>query len=152
MKRTIHALSAAAAVVAAARIVDHLLAPSFEHRVVLITGGSRGLGLALARRFAREGARLALVAGNVEVLEHARRELLDLGAEVHIIAADLTHKDEALRTVEEVVRRFGGLDVLVNNAGVIQVGPMEAMTLEDAIDNPPAGQDTTLQDRSLRKG
>ncbi|HZU41330.1 MAG TPA: SDR family oxidoreductase [Terriglobales bacterium] len=98
---------------------------------ILITGGSRGLGLVLAREFAKQGARIAICARNAAALERARLDLARLAHEVHAIPCDITSKievDEMVRTVRE---KLGSIDVLVNNAGVIAVGPMETMTIED---------------------
>jgi NAD(P)-dependent dehydrogenase (short-subunit alcohol dehydrogenase family) len=113
------------------KLSDQILRPKFENRIVVITGGSRGLGLALARRFAREGARLALIARTEDDLATARRELVEMGADVLTIAADLTSEPEAERAIIRVVDHFGGVDVLVNNAGMIQVGPFDVMTDQD---------------------
>ena len=90
---------------------------------VLITGGSKGIGLACARGFIAEGARVTLVSRTVETLQSAQRELqgVALGAAVNIIAADLRDAAEAERMVEAVERDFGPVDVLVNSAGIIQV-------------------------------
>lgn len=109
------------------------LRPRFEFRnkTVLITGGSRGLGLEMARLFAREGARLALVARNASTLETARVELEKSGCTVLTIPCDVRKQDDMQSAVRETIRHFGGLDVLINNAGVIQVGPSEEMTLKD---------------------
>lgn len=100
-------------------------------RVVVITGGSRGLGLQLARDFAGLGCRLALCARTGEDLDHARRELKAAGAHVMTAECDVRDRDEVNRFVESVIDRFGQIDVLVNNAGVIQVGPVESMKIED---------------------
>jgi short-subunit dehydrogenase len=101
-------------------------------RVVLITGGSRGLGLVMAREFAREGARLALCARDANELERARADLVGRGAtQVLTVPCDVTDRaqvDEMIRIVRDHYER---IDVVVNNAGVIQVGPVEVMTLED---------------------
>jgi len=93
-------------------------------KVVVITGGSRGLGLALAEEFGRRGAQLVLAARNEDQLAEARRQLLDRGVvrssdDVLIVAADLRQPEEASRLIEEATRRFGRVDVLINNAGVI---------------------------------
>jgi NAD(P)-dependent dehydrogenase (short-subunit alcohol dehydrogenase family) len=100
-------------------------------KVVLITGGSRGLGLVLAREFAKEGSRLVICARDKEELERARDDLESRSTQVLPITCDVSKRSE----VEEMIARshdhYGRIDVLVNNAGVIEVGPLEVMTLED---------------------
>jgi NAD(P)-dependent dehydrogenase (short-subunit alcohol dehydrogenase family) len=100
-------------------------------KVVLITGGSRGLGLAMAREFARHGARLALAARDRDELQQAVTELQAAGVEVLAVPCDVTVRDQVMRMVESVTSHYGVVDVLVNNAGVIEVAPMEVMTLDD---------------------
>jgi short-subunit dehydrogenase len=100
-------------------------------KVVLITGGSRGLGLVLAREFAARGAKLALCARSADKLEIARQELDNTGAQIMIRPADLTNQHEVKAVIDEVVRHYGRIDVLVNNAGIIQVGPAENMEIAD---------------------
>jgi NAD(P)-dependent dehydrogenase (short-subunit alcohol dehydrogenase family) len=100
-------------------------------RVVLVTGGSRGLGLALAREFGRRGARVAICARDVSTLERARHDLADRGIHVVALAEDVGDPARVDAAVAGVRERLGPVDVLVNNAGVIQVGPMETMTRED---------------------
>src|SRR5256885_5272487 len=100
-------------------------------KTVLVTGGSRGLGLVLAREFAEEGANVAICARDPMELERARRDLEGRGARVFAFPCDVTERAQVKELVEVVTRHFGGVDVLVNNAGVIQVGPVEVMTLED---------------------
>lgn len=114
-----------------ARAVRQLSLPSFSNRVVLITGGSRGLGLAMARRLARENAMLSLVARTGEDLEEVRKELREAGTNPLILSADLSRKEEAERVVRETVEHFGSVHVLIHNAGVIQVGPIDQMDDED---------------------
>jgi len=104
-------------------------------KVVVITGGSRGLGLALAEEFGRRGAQLVLNARNEGQLAEARRLLVDRGAvpsaeDVLIVPADLRNPEDASRLIDEATRRFGRVDVLINNAGVITVGPIENQSLE----------------------
>jgi NAD(P)-dependent dehydrogenase (short-subunit alcohol dehydrogenase family) len=99
-------------------------------QVVLITGGSRGLGLALAERYGRSGAKLILAARDVEELIGARQTLLDREAiqspdDVLLIPADLTDASQATMLVDHAVSHFGRIDVLINNAGIIEVGPVE---------------------------
>lgn len=100
-------------------------------KTVLITGGSRGLGLVLAREFADEGASVAICARDPSELERARTDLAARGAKVLAFPCDVTDRAQVKELVEVVTDHFGGIDVLVNNAGVIQVGPLEVMTLED---------------------
>jgi len=103
----------------------------FKDKVVLVTGGSRGLGLQIAREFAREGAIVCICARDREELERAQVELERYGGEVLAITCDLTVKEDVDRMVAEISRQVGAIDVLVNNAGVIQVGPLDSMKLED---------------------
>lgn len=103
----------------------------FAGKVVVITGASRGLGLVLARQFAREGARIALVARHESPLDRALMELLSMGADAHGVVCDVRNRESVDAAVAAIVARFGGIDVLVNNAGVIQVGPLENMQEED---------------------
>jgi NAD(P)-dependent dehydrogenase (short-subunit alcohol dehydrogenase family) len=103
----------------------------FAGRSVVITGGSRGLGLLLARRFAEEGARLTLLARDPAELARAAGELRENGATVTTSVCDVRDQGDVERAVREVVERHGGVDVLVNNAGIIQVGPFDHMDLSD---------------------
>ncbi|HEY2233316.1 MAG TPA: SDR family NAD(P)-dependent oxidoreductase [Candidatus Angelobacter sp.] len=109
-----------------------------EHRLrelrgktVLITGGSRGLGLALAEEFAQFGAKIAICARDEQELARARQQLEDLGAVVCAVRCDVTKPEEVDNLISSVTRHMGGIDVLVNNAGVISVGPILSQKLED---------------------
>jgi len=99
--------------------------------VVLVTGGSRGLGLVLCRELARRGARIVLCARDEEELERARKDLESRGAEVLPVTCDVRIPAGAERLVADAAAHFGGLDVLINNAGIIQVGPYQSMSLND---------------------
>ncbi len=103
--------------------------------VVVITGGSRGLGLAIATRFAEDPVRLVLAARHLEELQQAQVQLLTQfahlsTADFHLVAADLAKPEECERLVAETIARFGRIDVLVNNAAIIHIGPVESQTLE----------------------
>jgi short-subunit dehydrogenase len=104
---------------------------SLRGRTVLITGGSRGLGLALARQIADEGARLAICGRDAESLERAGASLGGLGAEVMAVPADVTDPVSVRELIDAVSQRMGPIDVLINNAGIIEVGPAITMSVAD---------------------
>ncbi|MFL5309656.1 MAG: SDR family NAD(P)-dependent oxidoreductase [Myxococcales bacterium] len=126
------ALTIAAAAAATALLARQLRrGASLRGRVVLVTGGSRGLGLVLARELVRKGARLAICARDERELGRAREDLAARGGEVLAVPCDLRIPSAAERLVETVIAHYGRLDVLVNNAGIIEVGPAGAMSLQD---------------------
>jgi short-subunit dehydrogenase len=102
-----------------------------DGKIVLITGGSRGLGLALAREFAGQGCRIGIAARDPVELAIAADELGRSGGHVKTFSCDLTSAAEATELVERVNAAFGRIDVLVNNAGTIIVGPAEQMSADD---------------------
>jgi NAD(P)-dependent dehydrogenase (short-subunit alcohol dehydrogenase family) len=99
--------------------------------VALVTGGSRGLGLELARELGRRGASVGICARDADTLERARRDLEQRGVPTLALRCDVTDREGAAATVRAVRDHWGRLDVLVNNAGIIQVGPLETMTFDD---------------------
>ena len=120
----------ATALVALARAARQRHAISFEGRVVVITGGSRGLGLVMARQLADEGARLCLLARDRDELDRARAQL-PADAEVMTIRCDVRRRADVRLAMDMILERWSAVDVLINNAGVIQVGPLEHMTEDD---------------------
>src|SRR5437773_2397522 len=104
---------------------------SFAGKVVLISGGSRGLGLILARQISNEGGRVALLARDAGEPERAKAELTTRGGEVLAIQCDLFERSQIQAAVAEVLACYGKIDVLFNNAGIIQVGPIENMQQQD---------------------
>lgn len=104
---------------------------SLSGRVVLITGGSRGLGLLLAREYARCGARLALVARDGAALDRACDELRRRGCDVASFPCDVRDAPSVFQMVDAVLGKFGRIDVVVNDAGQMEVGPLESMTVRD---------------------
>lgn len=106
---------------------------SFKGKTALVTGGSRGLGLLLARQLVGHGAAVAICARNPKELEAAFEDLCRIRQDAQIlpIVCDLTEQQQVVRMVDRVQKRFSPIDVLVNNAGIIQVGPMEEMEIED---------------------
>jgi short-subunit dehydrogenase len=104
---------------------------SFLGEVVVITGGSRGLGLELARQFGRDGALPVLLARDEEELAKAVDELSASGIEARSWRCDLCDSGEINRVIHEIAESCGGIDLLVNNAGQMLVGPLATMTKED---------------------
>ncbi len=99
-------------------------------KVAMITGAGSGIGKGIARAFAGEGAELVIASRNRERLEAARSELEAQGSRVLVVAADVTREEQVLRLFDETLAAFGRLDVLINNAGVFDGGPLETLTLE----------------------
>jgi NAD(P)-dependent dehydrogenase (short-subunit alcohol dehydrogenase family) len=103
----------------------------FTGKSVIVTGGSRGLGLILARQLASAGARVAICARTVEDLQAAVAELRTVSDQVIGIKCDVRNRDSVQAMVNQTVAEFGGVNVLFNVAGVMQVGPLEEMNEED---------------------
>ena len=96
-----------------------------QGKVALVTGASQGLGRALALAYAKGGASLVVNSRSEEGIRPVAGEVEGLGAEVLAVAADVSKGEDAKRLVDEAVGRFGGIDVLVNNAGLL--GPRVAI-------------------------
>ena len=101
------------------------------NRVVLITGGSRGLGLLMAREAGRLGAHVVIAARDEAELLRAQHDLLAQDITASTVVADVATEAQALRLITQVLERHGRLDVLINNAGVIMVGPIDHMNVAD---------------------
>src|SRR4051794_7333614 len=122
----------AGAALVATRLSRARLAIAFDGRVVVLTGGSRGLGLVMARQLVDEGARVVLLARDLDELERAREELDARGrGEVMTIRCDVRRRADVRAAVDMVLDKYRAIDVLINNAGIIQVGPLEHMDHED---------------------
>lgn len=100
-------------------------------KVVLITGGSRGFGLAMAAEYASLGCRIALLARDHNELERARDTLARAGCEVFTVTCDLSDRDAITSAIDAVARQYGQIDILVNNAGEIVVSPLENLEAAD---------------------
>jgi short-subunit dehydrogenase len=103
---------------------------SMKNKKVVITGGSRGLGFALAEQYLQRGARVFLCARNSFELNQAQKKLSKYGTEVHIFPCDVTNSKEVKRFSDKVKSIFNTVDVLINNAGLMEVGPMDSFSFE----------------------
>ena len=104
---------------------------SLSGAVALVTGASSGIGAATARRLAAEGAAVALVARRRDRLEQAVDDIVSLGGHAATVVADIADPEQAERAVQDTLDRFGRLDVLVNNAGVMLLGTALHTTLDE---------------------
>ena len=130
-KTTKNLLLAAGLALAARAVIQKRREADLTGQVVLITGGSRGLGLALALEFARHGCRLALCARDGDELAEARDILARGGVDVFTFVCDVTDRTQIGELVHTVTDYFGQIDILVNNAGIIEVGPVQNMARAD---------------------
>jgi len=125
------AAAAGGAVLLAKAFVGKRREFDFRGRTALITGGSRGLGLVLARQLAERGARIVICARDSQELEAAHRNLVEYGADVLALRCDLTQRDEVNEMIDLAEAQFGPIDILINNAGIIGVSPIEHVTMDD---------------------
>ena len=102
----------------------------FENQVAVVTGGAGGVGQTLVRLLAREGARIMISDLNEEGCRQMVAEARELGAEADYLAGNLRDKAYCERVIEQTVERFGGVDILLNNAGIIPRGTIEETTDE----------------------
>ena len=102
---------------------------SLENRIALVTGASSGIGRATAVRLARDGARVAIVARQAESLTEVADAIRAAESEAFVQAANLVDEEQAARVVAATVEHFGGLDILVNAAGILTSGTIETTTL-----------------------
>lgn len=103
----------------------------FTGRTALVTGGSRGIGKAIAERFAEEGAKVAIIDVNGQALSETAAELREKGYPVYTKVASVTDREQIEQAVQEIVETFGTIDILVNNAGVIRDNMLFKMTDDD---------------------
>lgn len=103
----------------------------FEGQVVLVTGGARGIGQAVAEQFARRGARVVIADVSLESAEKTAQELEAAGTRPVAIKLDVSRSDEVGKAFEEIIKEFGKLDILVNNAGITRDALILRMKEED---------------------
>jgi NAD(P)-dependent dehydrogenase (short-subunit alcohol dehydrogenase family) len=115
---------------------------SLKDKVAVVTGGSRGIGLAIAGAFAAEGIKVVITGRTASSLASARAHLAGTGADVETCHADVRLADDMARAIATTVQQFGGLDILVNNAGVgyfVEVADMPAEQWAEVIDTNLTG-------------
>jgi NAD(P)-dependent dehydrogenase (short-subunit alcohol dehydrogenase family) len=129
-KRTLLFLTAGAVGMS---LLVRALRPRYELRgkVALVTGGSRGLGYLIATELLRRGAKVAFCARNVDEVLRAEERLRLVSSSVKGFSCDLTKQEDCMRFIDDALRQFGRIDVLVNNAGIIVSGPVDTMTQGD---------------------
>lgn len=103
----------------------------FSEQVVIVTGGGRGIGRAIANAFAREGAKIVICSRTRKELDRTARELEERGADVLSSVTDVSNAEEVARLIERTRERFGRIDVLVNNAGVWLPGSAAKYPISD---------------------
>ena len=89
-------------------------------KVVAVTGGASGIGLAICRRFGREGARIAIIDADAKEAQRQQRALRESTLEATAFLCDVSDEEDCIRTFDAVIKNFGGIDILVNNAGITQ--------------------------------
>ena len=104
----------------------------WKNKVAVVTGASSGIGAATARRLAHEGMRVVLVARRLDRLENLAGEIQQAGGQAHILAADLAQESDRARVFDEVLRKFGKADILINNAGLGWYGYGDEMSWKTA--------------------
>jgi len=104
---------------------------NIEGKVVVITGASSGLGEATARLLSAQGASVVLGARRVDRLQSLTEELTASGGKAIAIATNVTHRDEVKRLVDTAVQKFGRIDVMINNAGLMPQSPLERLKIDE---------------------
>ena len=102
----------------------------FEDKIAIITGAGTGIGKGIARAFAREGATLVIASRSRENLDRTAEELRHRGANVLVVQTDVTDESQVIALFERTMQEFGRLDILVNNSGVFDGGPLEELSLK----------------------
>ncbi len=115
------------------RLANAARTTSLDGQVAVVTGGSRGLGLLIARELAERGCAIALIARDADELERARADLRGRVSAIEplMLASDVADQAQVAQAIDAILDRFGRIDILINNAGLISVGPLASLTLED---------------------
>jgi short-subunit dehydrogenase len=113
------------------KVIESRKILQLKGKIVLITGGSRGLGLVLARQLSKQGADVIICARQQDTLDKAVDQVSALGGKITAFQCDVSNKAAVEKLIDEVTAKHGKIDVLINNAGVIQVGPERLMRTEE---------------------
>jgi short-subunit dehydrogenase len=117
----------------------------WKDKLAVITGASSGIGAATARRLARQGLQVVLVARRLDRLQTLSDEIRQSGGQAHIVAADLAQESDRARIFEQIENRFGNADVLVNNAGLGWYGYGSDMNWKTALEMIQVNVETVVQ-------
>jgi 3-oxoacyl-[acyl-carrier protein] reductase len=110
------------------------MAGILKNKVAIITGASRGMGKAFALRFAEEGAKLLLTTTNLQRAQDTANEVKAKGGEVAVVEADISHEDAGEKIAEKVMKQYGSVDILINNAAIwygINAQPWDHWTVKE---------------------
>lgn len=130
-ERTKLQLIAGVAAILAYRALKKAMRESLKGKSVLITGGSRGLGLVLARRLAKKGAKVAICARDRDEIDKAVAQIRAFGGDISAYVCDVSDREAVETMVQQATVDLDGIDILINNAGIIQVGPASTMSIEE---------------------
>ena len=105
--------------------------PRFENKVIVVTGAGGGIGTAIAQRFARESGQVVVTDSNAEGAEATTQSIVAEGLSAVTMVADISKRDACYQLIDDVIAKFGKIDVLINNAGINRRGPIMELTDDD---------------------
>ena len=100
------------------------------NKIAVVTGAAQGIGRGIALRLAQEGVHVALVDLNEQRLNQVKQEIENLKVKASIFVADISQRDQVYASIEHAEQSLGGFDIMINNAGIAQVQPLDAVTPE----------------------
>ena len=107
------------------------MAGKLEGKVAWVSGANKGIGEGIARLYAKEGAKVAMIGRTVSEGEQIAKEIVELEGEAFFYKCDVRSEREIKASIEETVRRYGTIDILINNAGIVDIKPLHEYTIED---------------------